>query len=201
MTKVRKPFAANDKPFTPCEPPPDVVEEVKTVTTTTTRVVTTFEGDPEPKLGENEEIIKVEKRKKVYTKRSEEGLCDYNFCRCKTFMRCDYDLNDIIDTKSKWPQLVLCCRWRGIRGCGREFCHWHAGEIRYWPTSFTPGGNSIAVLPCDDCQYWIDYVKLKTCGFVLAILLWFILAILLIYYSTQGVQGSFEYEYARYEGK
>ena len=103
MTKVRKPFAANDKPFTPCEPPADVFEEVKTVTTTTTRVVTTFEGDPEPKLEENEEIVKIEKRKKVYTKHSEEGLCDFNFCRCKTFMRCDYDLNDYIDTRSKWP--------------------------------------------------------------------------------------------------
>merc|ERR1712060_707386 len=173
--------------FKPCEPPADVVEEVKTVTTTTTRVVTTFEGDPEPKLGENEEIIKVEKRKKVYTKRSEEGLCDFNFCRCKTFMRCDYDLNDLIDPKSSWPQLVLCCRWKGIRGCGREFCHWHAGTIRYWPTSYAGKENSIAVLPCDDCQYWIDYVKLKFCACILAILLWIGLAILLIYYATQGV--------------
>ena len=180
-------------------PEDDIVEEVKTVTTTTTRVVTTFEGDPKPKLEDNEEIIKVETRKKMYTRHSEEGLCDYDFCRCKTFMRCDYDMNDLIDTKSQWPQLILCCRWRGIRGCGREFCHWHAGSMRYWPTSLMPKDQSIAILPCDDCQHWIDYVKLKFCACILAGILWLVLAVLLIYYASQGVQGSFEYEYQRYE--
>ena len=28
-----------------------------------------------------------------------EGVCDYHHCHGKTFMRCDYDLNDIIENK------------------------------------------------------------------------------------------------------
>ena len=54
-----------------------------------------------------------------YVKESVLGVCDYDFCSEKTFMRCDYDMNDIIDPRSKKCQLVLTCRWKGIRGCER----------------------------------------------------------------------------------
>ena len=102
-TKIkRKLMAKEQKDFVPCEPPEEV-EEVKTITYTETRVETIYEGDPKPQLKENEKVVKVERRKQVYTKRSEEGLCDFDFCRCKTLMKCDYDLNDLIDTRSKWP--------------------------------------------------------------------------------------------------
>ena len=100
-TKIKRKLMAKEaRDFVPCEPPP---EEIKTVTYTETRVETIFEGDPKPQLKENEKVVKVERRKVVYSKRSEEGLCDFDFCRCKTFMKCDYDLNDVIDSRSKWP--------------------------------------------------------------------------------------------------
>ena len=35
-----------------------------------------------------------------YYKESVEGICDYHYCNNKTFMRCDYDMNDIIDPRS-----------------------------------------------------------------------------------------------------
>ena len=100
-TKIKRKLMAKEaRDFVPCEPPP---EEIKTVTYTETRVETIFEGDPKPQLKENEKVVKVERRKVVYSKRSEEGLCDFDFCRCKTFMKCDYDLNDVINSRSKWP--------------------------------------------------------------------------------------------------
>ena len=48
-TKIkRKLMAKEQRDFVPCEPPEDVIEEVKTVTYTETRVDTIFEGDPKP---------------------------------------------------------------------------------------------------------------------------------------------------------
>ena len=35
-----------------------------------------------------------------YVKESVEGICDFHFCQEKTFMRCDYDMNDIINPRS-----------------------------------------------------------------------------------------------------
>ena len=63
-----------------------------------------------------------------YIKVSKHGVCDFPMCQEETFMRCDYDLNDLIDPDLKRPQLVLTCLWRGIRGCGRQFCIYHAGK-------------------------------------------------------------------------
>lgn len=36
-----------------------------------------------------------------YVKESVDGVCDFDFCQERTFMRCDYDMNDIIDPRGK----------------------------------------------------------------------------------------------------
>lgn len=110
-------------------------------------------------------------------------------------MRCDYDMNDIIDPRSSRCQLVLTCRWKGIRGCERQFCHFHAGKLCYWPSTCFPTSQSIALLPCDDCYYWVRFVKCKFWGTICLFLLWITLVVLIIYYSSQGVKGSYDYEY------
>ena len=130
-----------------------------------------------------------------YYKESIEGICDFNFCQEKTFMRCDYDMNDIIDPRSSKCQLVLTCRWKGIRGCERQFCHLHAGKLIYWPSSCCGSKRSIALLPCDDCYYWVKYVKCKFYGTICLVILWMALVTLIVYFSMQGVKGTYDYEY------
>ena len=68
---------------------------------------------------EEEESTSSSSEEVEYVKESVLGVCDFDFCQEKTFMRCDYDMNDIIDPRSKRCQLVLTCRWKGIRGCER----------------------------------------------------------------------------------
>ena len=56
------------------------------------------------------EEVKVEEEEQESSESSEieltkeedlgEGTCDHPFCQEKTFMRCDYDMNDIIDPRS-----------------------------------------------------------------------------------------------------
>ena len=119
-----------------------------------------------------------------YIKGCIEGTCDFDLCQEKTFMRCDYDMNDIIDPRSSRCQMVLTCRWKGIRGCERQFCHFHAGHLIYWPSSCVSSSKSIALLPCDECYYWVRYVKCKFWGLILLFFLWLGLISLIVYYSA-----------------
>ena len=155
-----------------------------------------IEEEPEPIV---EEIIEIESSSSSeeieYVKESVEGICDFDFCQEKTFMRCDYDMNDLIDPRSNKCQLVLTCRWKGIRGCERQFCHFHAGKLVYWPSSCCTGNNSIALLPCDDCYYWVRYVKCKFWGTICLVILWLAAVILIVYFSMKGVKGTYDYEY------
>jgi len=82
-------------------------------TTTVIKEEVQVEAEQEQSSSSSEEEI-IE-----YVKQSVEGICDFDFCNEKTFMRCDYDMNDIIDPRSSRCQLVLTCRWKGIRGCER----------------------------------------------------------------------------------
>lgn len=90
---------------------------------------------------------------------------------------------------------MLTCRWRGIRGCERQFCHFHAGKLTYWPSACSSSDNSIALLPCDNCYYWVRYVKCKFWGTILLFILWLALVILIVFYGAQGARGSYDYEY------
>ena len=83
----------------------EVVEEVTPIKEETPQI--------EEKVVE-EPVVEVE-----IVKESVLGVCDYDFCEEPTFMRCDYDMNDIIDPRSHKCALVLTCRWKGIRGCER----------------------------------------------------------------------------------
>ena len=130
-----------------------------------------------------------------YVQKSVEGICDFDFCQERTFMRCDYDMNDVIDPRSSCCQLVLTCRWKGIRGCERQFCHFHAGKLTYWPSTCMSASSAIAILPCEDCYYWVRYVKCKFWGSVCLVLIWLTLVIMILCLSAQGMRGAYEYEY------
>jgi len=82
----------------------EVVEEVTPIKEETPQIEEKVE----------EPVVEVE-----IVKESVLGVCDYDFCEEPTFMRCDYDMNDIIDPRSHKCALVLTCRWKGIRGCER----------------------------------------------------------------------------------
>lgn len=139
--------------------------------------------EEEIKEEEEEEESSSSSEEVEYVKESVVGVCDFDFCQERTFMRCDYDMNDIIDPRSKGCQLVLTCRWKGIRGCERQFCHFHAGKLVYWPSRCCSSSSSIALLPCDDCYYWVRYVKCKFWGTIFLVLLWIGLVTLIVYYS------------------
>jgi hypothetical protein len=85
-------------------------------------------------------IVNVEKMEEQQESQESEdepsklGFCDFRHCQMRANERCDYDLNDTIDASSKSPQFVLTCRWRGIRGCEKQFCAYHSGAILHWPT-------------------------------------------------------------------
>ena len=126
-----------------------------------------------------------------------EGVCDYHHCHGKTFMRCDYDLNDIIDNKkSTRCQLVLTCRWRGIRGCERQFCMHHAGKAQYWPSRCVNLRRSgLVIIPCEDCYYWVRYVKCKFWGLIFLCFVWAALVALIIWYSHAVIKGTYGWEH------
>jgi len=65
----------------------------------------------------------------------------------------------------------------------------------YWPSTCLPANSSIALLPCDDCYYWVRYVKCKFWGTICLVFLWLALVTLIVYYSIGGVKGSYDYEY------
>ena len=59
--------------------------------------------DEEVKEEVKEEVVEEESEESEeieYVKESVVGICDFDFCQEKTFMRCDYDMNDIIDPRS-----------------------------------------------------------------------------------------------------
>jgi len=111
-------------------------------------------------------------------------------------MRCDYDMNDVIDPRANTCcQIVLTCRWKGIRGCERQFCHFHAGSLTHWPSACMSQSSQISLLPCEDCEYWIRHVKCKFCGLILMFLVWLAIVAAIIFYSAQSARGAYDYEY------
>ena len=68
------------RPVTIIEEVTEVKEEIKEVT----------EEVVKKEVEESSSSEEVE-----FYKESVEGICDFNFCKEKTFMRCDYDMNDI----------------------------------------------------------------------------------------------------------
>ena len=47
-----------------------------------------------------EEEVKIVAHHEEVEESSIEGQCDFHFCKERTFMRCDYDMNDLIDPRS-----------------------------------------------------------------------------------------------------
>ena len=162
------------------------------VQTTTQQEVIVIKKQEE--VDQTEEESSSEEEEVQYVKTSVEGVCDFDFCNEQTFMRCDYDMNDIIDPRSSRCQLILTCRWKGIRGCERQFCHFHAGKLSYWPSRCCSSSSSVAILPCDDCYYWIRYVKCKFWGTICLFFLWMALCGLIVYFSLESFKGSYDYE-------
>ena len=165
------------------------VTETRTIVTTNKVIEEEVEEEElEDEESSEEEVVQ-------YKKESIEGICDFHNCQEETFMRCDYDMNDIINPRSSGCQLVLTCRWKGIRGCERQFCHHHAGKLIYWPSRCCSSKQSIALLPCNDCYYWVRYVKCKFWGLIFLFLLWAGLVTLIVYFGAQSYKGSYDFEY------
>lgn len=87
--------------------------------------------------------------------------CDFPECNGRAIGRCTYDLNMHDNFLHFLPGYLRFYTFRGVRGCNREYCRVHAGEL------VLKHVENFRVFTCEDCQELVRQLKIRFVAFLL----------------------------------